>query len=268
MSKSVGLEYTKKRIETPFETFLKYTDEKEASSRELSDLLKKIIGGRSNTHFLDIGTGNGEYLKLALEKANLKGLIEFVLLEPSEDLVLGLEKNIKGFPKNFTAKVVIDTWENYVSSDRFDVILASHLYHIPSSEYLKQFSKMIRYLKNGGVLVFVLRQVDDPYHFKMEFKPLLFGENFKAKTLDEALITFNKISDTVTPLDIKKYKSLSRLTIPYEGNIDDTQSIIEFYLNKHWEEIPQNIQSEVLAFIKERKGIFDQVDGIAVIKKK
>jgi SAM-dependent methyltransferase len=267
MSKSVGLEYTKKRTETPFETFLKYTDEKEASSKVLAGLFKQIIK-KGKTHFLDIGTGNGEYLKLALEKANLKESIAFVLLEPSEDLVLGLKKNIKDFPKNLTTKIVVDTWEDYECGDQFDVILASHLYHIPSNEYLKQFSKMIKYLKSGGVLIFVLRQIDDPYHFKMKFKPLLFGKDFKAKTLDEALTIFNKISDTVIPFNIKKYKSLSRLTIPYEENMEDTKSIIEFYLNKHWEEIPQDVQVAALDFIKERKGIFKQIDGLAVIKKK
>jgi len=56
---------------------------------------------------------------------------------------------------------------------------------------------MIRYLKNEGILIFVLRQIDDPYHFKMKFKPLLFGEGFMAKTLDEALVAFNKISNTL-----------------------------------------------------------------------
>jgi len=50
--------------------------------------------------------------------------------------------------------------------------------------------------------------------------------------------------------------------------MEDTKSIIEFYLNKHWEEIPENIRKQALDFIKERKGIFEQVDGLAVIKRK
>ena len=42
MSKSVGFEYKRKKNETPFETFLKYTNEKEAPSKVLANLLKSV----------------------------------------------------------------------------------------------------------------------------------------------------------------------------------------------------------------------------------
>lgn len=59
-----GFEYKNKKHETPFETFLKYTDEKEQSAAELAKILAPRLSKGSK--LLDIGTGNGEFLYLAL----------------------------------------------------------------------------------------------------------------------------------------------------------------------------------------------------------
>ena len=264
-NKTVGFEYKRKEKETPFETFLRYTDEKEKSAGVLSELLKKHI--KKEVDILDIGSGNGEYLRLALGKAKFQMGLNLVLLEPSNDLVREIKKSVNLFPETSSIKIVNRRWEDYVSKDRFDVIIASHLYHIPRERYYAQFSKMVSYLKKDGVLIFVLRSIDDPHHFKTKFKPVLFGEKFKAKTLDEAIKIFKEISNKDARLIIKEYDSLSKLKIPYKSNMEDAISIIEFYLNKHWEDIPKKIQNEVTDFIKEKHGVFKQVDGLAVIKR-
>ena len=64
-----GFEYRKKKNETPFETFLRYTDEKEKSAIELANILRDSL--QESSKVLDIGTGNGEYLDLALTKITI-----------------------------------------------------------------------------------------------------------------------------------------------------------------------------------------------------
>jgi len=262
----VGFEYRKKKKETPFETFLRYSNEKKNSARELAKVLRNYLSSKT-IHLLDIGSGNGEYLKMILGELNLDIKINFVLLEPSEDLVKKLKQATKFFPGNWKIEIVTQTWERFESGVKFDIILASHLYHIPRGEYYSQFLKMVKLLEPKGLLVFVLREIDDPYDFKMKFKPLLFGKDFEAKTLDDALETFKKISEKVVPLKIEKYRSFSQLHIPVEENFDDAVSIIEFYLNKKWEKIPPRIRKEAVKFIEDKDEAFKQVDGIALIKR-
>jgi len=69
MKKKIGFEYRKGGAgdETSFEIFLKYTDEKEKSSAVLGKILSRLLV-REGMTCLDIGSGNGEYLRLALRE--------------------------------------------------------------------------------------------------------------------------------------------------------------------------------------------------------
>lgn len=267
MSSSITtFEYQRKSTETPFETFLRYTNEKELSANVLAQILKKILSPQPQLSILDIGTGNGEYLERALSEANLNISANITLLEPSRDLVTELQRRIPHFPSQYTCQIIQGTWEQFQSHSKFDCILASHLYHIKREDYFDSFSKMIDYLKPKGRLMYVLRQIDDAYHFKMSFKPRLFGEQFQAKTLEESLQTFTHISERQA-LEISLHQSVSQLSIPLETNFEDAVAIIEFYLNKPWSEISPALQSEIIGYIKAKKCIFEQIDGIAVIAK-
>lgn len=256
-------EYASKRgLETPFETFLRYTDEKEKSAKELSKVLKKIL--RQSESFLDIGTGNGEYLKMALSK--LKPLsLNLTLLEPSKDLVKSL-KNTR-FQDNTQVRIVNQTFEDFKSDDKYSTILASHLYHIKKSEREKQFTKMLNLLQKEGTLIYVIRKKDDVYDFKMKFKPRIYNyKSFEAQSLEQSLITFRKISGSI-PITIKILESHSHVKLPIQTNHQDTITIVEFFLNKKWDGISKKIQKEILSYLKERKGDLKQIDGMAIIKK-
>lgn len=261
-SNATGFEYINKKTETPFETFLRYTDEKEQSAVKLASILEKKLHDGST--ILDIGTGNGEYLKLALSKLeNLKGL-KLGLVEPSDDLTAQLEDRLRGLSATNNITVISSDLQNFVSSEKFDVILMSHLfYHIPRPIWAEQLTKALSLLKSNGTLIVVLREKDDAYDFKMEFKPLLFDVSFKALTIEDVLSEL-PISEK---LKITRHTSLSELRVPLDQNMDDSVSIIEFYLNKQWIDIPASIQLDSLEFIRDRGGILKQRDGIAEIVK-
>ncbi len=121
MINKVGFEYLDKQGETVFETFLKYTNEKEKSSALLGKILKRLLNKDGMT-FLDVGAGNGEYLRLSINRIKSLKRVKFTLLEPSSDLVKRLRLTIKNFPINSTVEVVHSTFEDFTANDQFDVI--------------------------------------------------------------------------------------------------------------------------------------------------
>lgn len=260
-----GFEYRNKKSETPFETFLRYTDEKERSASTLATILEKKLPTAAK--ILDIGTGNGEYLRLALSKIDQEIVKEvtLTLVEPSEDLVKQLKNKFLGILSPQNLIIEHSSLQNLANDSKFDIILMSHLfYHIPRDSRAAELSKAMSMLKSNGVLIIVLRGKDDAYDFKMAFKPLLLDSPFKALTLDDVLEALPQS----TNINIEKYASISQLHIPAETDQEDTISIIEFYLNKEWASIPPEIQQKSLDFIKDKKNTFDQIDGIAVVLKK
>lgn len=259
-----GFEYRNKHGETPFETFLRYTDEKEKSAGELSDILQEKLSQGIN--ILDVGTGNGEYLELVLSKVDTKisDNTRLTLVEPSGDLVVQLKNR---FTKHFASdrlNIFHSSLQEFTSEDSFDVILMSHLfYHLPRTSWTTELTKALSLLKEDGVLIIVLREKDDAYDFKMTFKPLLFDASFKALTIDDVL----EILPPEQTGDIEKFHASAELHIPIATNHEDTISIIEFYLNKEWPDIPPHIQEASLEFIRKKGGVFRQRDGIAVVKR-
>jgi SAM-dependent methyltransferase len=257
---SGGFEYENKGNETPFETFLRYTDEKEKSSTQLATILQDLLNDQSN--ILDIGTGNGEYLHLTLSKIKDLQKYNLTLLEPSNDLSAQLTSRFDDIVGKKQIHVTTSTLTNFDTDDKFDAILASHLfYHLPRHDWAADLSRIVSLLKPGGALIIVLREKDDAYAFKTRFKPLLFSNFTRALLLDDVL------ESLPGDVEIKKYIAASNLNIPYKDNKSDTISIIEFYLNKKWHDIPLPIQKNVLDFIDAHQGMFKQLDGIAVVKK-
>lgn len=257
-----GMEYKNKKDETPFETFLRYSNEKEESSTRLADLLQEIAGDLS---ILDIGAGNGEFLALTLAKTKNLTSLRVTLLEPSRDLVKQLKDHFNRILPRDSVKIIRTTLDDFSNDEKFDVILASHLfYHIPRDTWVKQLNKMLSFLKPDGRLIIILREKDDAYRFKMAFKPLILDKNFKALVIDDVLTVLPEVSK----LRVSRYSIASELRVPIDKNVEDAISIIEFYLNEHWQNITERIQKDIFNFIKARNSIFKQLDGIAVIKKK
>lgn len=259
-----GFEYKNKKAETPFETFLRYTDEKEKSAAKLATILQKKL--EKNTSIIDIGTGNGEYLDLALSRIDPEQAsnVKLTLVEPSNDLAAQLRSRFAKRAPLSNLKVINTSLQDFDSDESFDVVLMSHLfYHLPRISWTAELSKALSLLKENGILIIVLREKDDAYDFKMAFKPLLFDASFKALTIDDVLQMLPK----KRALRVEKQLAPSELHIPIDISPEDTVSIIEFYLNKEWRDIPSHIQEASLEFIKEKNSVFKQLDGIAVVER-
>lgn len=264
MKNKVGFEYLDKHKETIFETFLKYTDEKKNSSAVLGKILKRLLNEEGMT-FLDIGAGNGEYLRMSLIQIKSLKRTEITLLEPSSDLVKRLRLTTKKFPRNLTVKVVHSTFDDFITNSQFDVILASHL-PFTKDRLPMVFGKMLELLKSKGHLVVVLRRKDDIHEFRTMFKSKLMKKDYTSLIIDDAVESLNNLAKNM-PLRISMFSSNSELRLPIADNIQDVISIIEFFLNKKWEEFPDDIRKAVLDYINRKKGILHQSDGFALVEK-
>lgn len=242
---------------TPFEVYLKYSNEKETSIKQLS----KILSNLNPKKILDVGCGDGTYLLNSL--SNNKD-IDITLLEPSKDLYSKLKENTK----HTRYKCINQTFEQFYENNEqaFDLVLASHLYHFTQEEYNILISQLTSLLEDKGTLIWIERGIDDITDFKKKFKtkllPNRYPNNWEPRNYEKALgILKEKSSDTHLVLNN------SVLEFPYKENLDDVIAIVEFYLNIDWSSIPKDIQEEILSYISSKKGIFNQGEGIVIYTK-
>lgn len=248
-----GTEYIGKNGQTPFETFLKYTNQKANSARKLADIINQEPPEMIS--LLDIGSGNGEFLEQIISSVGPVKQFNMTLIEPSQDLFNTLQARFK----DRSTEVINTTFDAFKITQKYDVIIAAHLfYHFPGDEWASLLQRMIDLLNPKGKLLIVLRDKDDVYEFKMKFKPLLFNEAFQASTIDDLL------ADLPSNIDVIKEAVSSQLTIP-ENNEADFESIVEFYLNKNWKDIQPNIQQEIRQYASDKHFQLKLTDGIGVV---
>lgn len=269
MSRTIGFEYRGDRRggRTPFEIFLQYTDEKEKSAAVLGRILSRLIR-RNGMAFLDIGSGNGTYLRSTLEKVKSPKKTTITLLEPSDDLVEKLRDTAKFFPRNTVAKVVHSSFEDFTTDAQFEIVLASHvpLAKDDPASLPAIYSRMLGLLKPNGSLIVVLRGKDDIHWFRTTFKSCIMGIDYKSLTIGDAEQVFKKISSQL-PLRLKKFSTQANALLPYPDNMEDVIAIVEFLLNIKWEEIPTAIRDSVLGYIRDKHGRLRQIDSFLVVKR-
>jgi SAM-dependent methyltransferase len=262
--KELGFEYRGQGGETVFETFLRYTNEKECSSRILSKLLKAPLT-RRGASLLDVGSGNGRYLGLALNRMKVGHVVDLTLLEPSRDLFQLLREKMKQFPSRFRTTALQSRLERYHPSRQFDVILASHL-PFPKGKLHGIYVTMLSWLKPRGTFIVVLRNRDDVHDFRTRFKSRLEGVRFQSLTINDAVEILSGFRGGER-LNISTFHASSTLGIPVITNTQDTETIVEFLLNRKWVTIPVSIRRDVLAYLHEKNGVLHLNDGLALVKK-
>lgn len=244
----------------PYEIYLKYSTQKDISTIQLQKILSRFKDNQNK--LLDVGSGDGLYLLKSLPKDNH---FEITFLEPAKDLFKTLKTNIQQYSN---CKAINKTFEDFYaeSKNKFDIILASHLYHFPEDEYSIFLSQLISLLEDSGTLIWIERGVDEVTDFKTRFKrklrPDRYPENWEPRYYKKALDILKEESDS-TEIIFNE----SELRFPYEENFDEVIALVEFYLNIDWVSIPTDIQNEILEYIKDKGGILKEEEGIIIFKK-
>ncbi|MGI6443957.1 MAG: class I SAM-dependent methyltransferase [Candidatus Dojkabacteria bacterium] len=153
----------------PYEIYLKYSTQKDTSTIQLQKIFSRFKNNNNQIKLLDVGSGDGSYLLQSLPKDNH---FEITFLEPAKDLFNKLEKNIQ---EHNNCKAINKTFEDFYaeSKNKFDIILASHLYHFPEDEYSIFLSQLISLLEDSGTLIWIERGVDEVTDFKTRIRKLL-----------------------------------------------------------------------------------------------
>lgn len=244
----------------PYEIYLKYSTQKDISTIQLQKILSRFKDNQNK--LLDVGSGDGLYLLKSLPKDNH---FEITFLEPAKDLFKTLKTNIQQYSN---CKAINKTFEDFYAENqnKFNIILASHLYHFPEDEYSIFLSQLISLLEDSGTLIWIERGVDEVTDFKTRFKrklrPDRYPENWEPRYYKKALDILKEESDS-TEIIFNE----SELRFPYEENFDEVIALVEFYLNIDWVSIPTDIQNEILEYIKDKGGILKEEEGIIIFKK-
>jgi len=245
---------------TPFEVYLKYSNEAEVSIVQLNKILSRFKNNQ--VKILDVGSGDGSYLLQSLPEDNR---FKITFLEPSKDLFNKLKKNIQ---KCNNCVATNKTFEDFYTknSNKFDIILASHLYHFPTEEYPIFLSQLISLLEDSGTLIWVERGIDEVTYFKKRFKSMLlpdrYPENWQPRNYKKALSILKEQTG-----EIELILNKSELKFPYKENFDEVIAIVEFYLNIDWISIPVKVQNEILEYIEDKGGVFKQEENMIIFKK-
>jgi 2-polyprenyl-3-methyl-5-hydroxy-6-metoxy-1,4-benzoquinol methylase len=262
---NVSFEYLKKL--SPFEVFLKYTNEKVETAKNLKEIISNKFSEPKKYKILDIGTGNGELISLTMGKENEN--VSLTLLEPSNDLSMEIHKQMALNSPNSKYKIVNSTFDDFTTSQKYDLILASHLYHVQLTQLNEFLNRCLEMLTDNGVLIFIWRQKDDVSTFKELFKPQInpkkYPKGWKAKVSEMVMET---IDNEIPTVEYKLITKANYIKLPIQKSLEDVHAIVEFLLNTEWHDIKAVQRAAIMDYIVGLGGKFKQKEGYLLISRK
>lgn len=172
--------------EAPFEVFLRYTNEKEAAAERLAPMLE---AAGPDECILDIGAGNGEHLDLALSRMTGLTNARLALLDASPGMAARLQERFASRLPEDRLSVYNTTFEDFSTDERFDIVLAAHLfYNLPRAAWQQQLGRMLDLLQPNGKLVEGISEFGNALRRNLHLSPSRFRYAF-----DEAMILFDQI---------------------------------------------------------------------------
>lgn len=270
------------RKDTPFDTFLKYTNQKEEAGRVLADMMASSNG--TDLRMLDIGAGEGELHVQILNNIHKSWpymKLDVTFVEPKDNQrenLKGMIKTAQTFLKGgYQGRVMNEgTWEEagpQLKGQVFDRILCAHtIYHFPSDTFEQHFNSMADLLSENGRMYVVARQKDEVYKFIKKFFQGSTGRQFNEITIDDARSALEKIA-LERGFIMQERTSHAQVVLPFDTAPEDARQIVGFYLRKPWEEIPKKVRTKIWNYlIGEKTAPFNrslnQLDGIIELARK
>jgi hypothetical protein len=105
------------------------------------------------------------------------------------------------------------------------------------------------------------------FAFLVPYKmPIFFVVSYRGCEGEDAEQVLRRIAKRL-PLRLERLSARAKLRLPYPDNMRDVVTVAEFLLNKHWEEIPADIRDSVLAYVRDKHGQLQQIDGFLIVKR-
>ena len=245
---------------TPFEVYSRYSNALDISIKQLRNILSEVES--NSLKILDVGCSGGLFLINSLPKEKDT---EITFLEPSTD---PFEKLVKNTGHNKEWECINQTFEEFYrnNKEKYDIVLASHLYHFPREGYQELLLQLISLLKDPGTLIWIERGIDEITDFKKRFKTMLlpskYPENWTPRNYKRALEILRS-EEGNTELILNN----SVLRFPCTQKLNEIIAIVEFFLNIEWSSISETTQNEILEYITVRERVLNEEEGILIYRR-
>jgi len=233
-----------------FDLFRRSSNEEEKIMQIIISEIKKKESCKS---LLDIGAGDG-----TITQKIIKYFDEVYAVEKRNDCRL--------FLKALGIKMLCKDWTKFVETQKFDVILASHVfYYFPIPEWKTHISKMLKLLNDDGMLILITNSTNIEYStFIKKTYPKIIGHEF----------TFASVVDNLDLVPETYEISINRISTEISlENKEHFLSMCEFWLGssrKNWGETMKEISetyNNLEDYAPKGKLLKQNVD-ILIIKKK
>jgi SAM-dependent methyltransferase len=253
-----GIALDKARYDKLFRTYLSYTDEKEV----LASALLKAVKPRKAWTFLDVGCGSGEITIPIARK------VSHAVAFDINGYVLGLaRRKAHGLD---TIEFLEGDWTRINNIGEFDFVLASHALY--SSFFRGQLRgsviKLLGHVKPGGYLAIIhFHETGDEHDLVGRFWKKFPGTKITKKRVDQDHRYIIKLLNGMGYAPREKILRTS-LVIP---SVKKALFLTEWVLGVPYEDLPEALQREVLAYFKglvrNGKVVFTSHHSLIVVRK-
>jgi ubiquinone/menaquinone biosynthesis C-methylase UbiE len=232
---------SKSRYYKLFEQYISYTDEKEATVREIL----KLIQPRSEWNFLDVGCGNGYMTIPTAVKVS-----QSVGIDINEHQLEQARKSAKRAGANI--RFINSDWMDVELNEKFDFILSSHALYSPyfSGRMEKAIKKMLDCLAENGNLMIV--------HYSMTGNDYTMLKQFWQKINGTPIPYFRNVQNykyVVAVLRKFGYKPKTKRLITYVTlpSIEESLFLVEWIFGVPYPKLAPDVQKEVINYLSRLK---------------
>jgi len=241
---------------SPFEVFLAHTDEKEQLGKLLVDRISQLPS--TEIALLDVGCGDG-----SLAASLLAGLTEkdtsYTGIDPVQFNIDKAAANLQHTHSEIQLRTV--GFEDFQAPTKYDVIIASNLYHLGEHEVVDFIHRLQTMLLSTGVGYFIYRDdQDDILTMRQQFESRLY-EDFRLPRTARMVINAC-LSNDITIDNISRLEA--SIHIPDDKKLK--AKILEFIFNRTLDSMPETMQSDIDHFVTARKNTFTTAQKILQFK--
>lgn len=229
------------KYQKSFETFLKYTNQKNQTKKKLDKLIKTLP---KRNVFIDVGAGNGEITSRYNGRSSELEFAQTIAIEPNSNLCQKLRLNCPN------TQIIPQSIEQVNLSTLADFIVCSHVfYYVYKSAWLSRLEKLVSWLNNDGLLVLILQNYKSDC-MKMIYK--FIGKYYNLIALKDRFAKSHPQQYDVT-MDFVE----ATVNVP---NFEEAYTIAEFMLNNFTIPKPPPLRRDLQDYLQQnclnKEGIY------------
>jgi len=248
--------------QAPFDVFLERSNEKQKVGRYLYEQMLRMVldNSRPATNILDIGSGDSSLVFYALQNLS-KAKIKYTAIEPVVKSVYRAKQTLSKLGIDWEVENAV--FDDFTTDTRYDMIIASNLYHLDEHEIPDFIKKVKNMLSDNGKFYFIYRSSrhDDILELRKQYEGQMYDEFKQPRTME---IIKRIVNQSTIP-----YRSVDEINSEVDfGKDSRTRSkLIEFIFNRSFDSIDTKIMDSVQKFIADRQDILKSCQAVMIFDK-